>query len=268
MKYDRALIFLAASLMACEKTVDMELSDHSGEYPVAEGYITTSEQFQNFKIGWSTNTGSNEFDDASDFTLTVDTMGGEVSYTSLGNGNYISEIPFNAVPGKYYTISFSRNDTVRKVVTKVPDQVELVDVYFSEPWDGLNIMNNFQAIINSPVDQYVRFDLFELDKTKLPDTAWTRLNLEVYETFYLNAGYNYIFVTEEVYGASFFDTTDVVKCQVYSLSDDVAEYLQELEVFMEREPKGSRFENPPFYYSNKGYGLGYATCIDSIVVAL
>lgn len=256
------LFFTTILIISCEKEVNTDLTDFDRQIPVCEGHLTTNFQSQRFKITWCSNLESETEIYADDFNVDVDTVGGTVAFLNMGQGEYVSEIPFACTPGKFYTINFSRNTETHTAITQVANFISIdsfsliVDINFNGRADiNLNI--------NSASQQHLRFDLQQYKSHLLTDTVWQSINIPVYEFYSVNPGINWLYINSLQNGLSFTDSTEVFRIITYSLSDDVVSYLNDLKSFMEKVPNGGRYENPPYYYTNEAYGLGYGTSIDT-----
>lgn len=256
--------FLTCLLLGgCEKSVPVNLTDYDKPKLVAEGRITNTMETQKFQITSTENLGSTNADPVDGVELTVKTPGGSVQFISQGQGIYESEIPFAGIPGEWYTIDFSDNGIIHSVTTQMPSEINLD--YFSLSTANGVYTSGLPSIIlelTSVQKQHFRYDIFKLDKTS-PDSNWISLGVPVYETHIAQSGSN-LYSIDQVNSSSYYlDSTDVARIIVYSLSEDVASYLKKLKDFMNYEPKGGRYENPPYYFTNEAYGLGYGSVADT-----
>ena len=94
---------------------------------------------------------------------------------------------------------------------------------------------------------------------------WQEITLPVYQQFSLYPD------TSQIITVPFDNATspalhigDTLVVVSKTLSNDVSDYLQGLQSYVTSEVLNSQYYNPPFYYSNGAYGLGYGTFIDTI----
>lgn len=250
-------------LLACEKAVPVDLTDYDKPKLVVEGRITNQLEIQKFQIMSTANLGSTMADPIDNVALEINTPGGIIPFNSLGQGKYESEIPFAGIPGAWYEINFSYNGITHTATTQMAAEVS-VDDFSLAVASGIMTTGSPSIMlgINSAQAQYFRYDLFKLDKTSA-DTNWISMGIPVYETHATQSGSNFYWIDQVNSSSYYFDSTDVARIIVYSLSTDVVSYLKKLKDFMEYEPKGGRFENPPYYFSNEAYGLGYGSVADT-----
>ena len=264
MKAVCSSLFALILLNSCVKSIPVDLTDHDEKRLVAEGKITDQNELQEFKITWTANLGTEIPETVNDVQLVVNTPSGDVYYSAVGNGKYISDTPFAGIPGESYTISLTRDGTTHSVTTVMPGAVEIDSFKLATT---IGIPMSFQPgvslTLTSDQSQYFRYDLYKLHKPSLPDSLWTNVEIPVYEVFALYPGQQSLVLDQIGTDLYQFDTTDVAKIFVYSISQDVYSYLNKLRTLMTAEPKGGKFENPPYYYSNEAYGLGYGTIVDS-----
>jgi hypothetical protein len=250
-------------LIACDKAVPVDLTDYDKPKLVVEGRITNKVELQKFQITSTANLGSDQANPIDNVALEVKTPGGIVGFNSLGQGKYESEIPFAGSPGAWYKIDFSYNGIDHSANTQMPAEISL-DNFTLLVEDGFMPSGSPSILLdlNSAQTQYFRFDLYKLDKTSA-DSNWISMEVPVYETHLAESGSNLYWIDYVSSSFYYFDSTDVARIIVYSLSADVAAYLKKLKDFMNYEPKGGRYENPPYYFSNEAYGLGYGSVADT-----
>lgn len=250
-------------VLACEKAVPVDLTDYDKPKLVVEGQITNTLETQTFQITSTANLGSKKADPVDGVELEIKTPNGLIQFSSEGQGKYESEIPFAGTPGAWYKIIFSYNGTEHSVTTQMPAEISL-DSFSLFVASGIVSAGSPSIVLdlNSAQTQYFRYDLFKLDKTSA-DSNWISMDIPVYETHLAESGSNLYWIDQVSSSTYYFDSTDVARIIVYSLSADVASYLKKLKDFMNYEPKGGRYENPPYYFSNEAYGLGYGTVVDT-----
>ena len=262
----KGFLFILALVMlaGCTKSIPVKLTDYNERKLVVEGKITDVNTIQEFKITWTANLGAATIENADDAKLSVGTPAGPVDFIHTGKGVYQSAVPFAGIPGEMYTISFSREEITHSVHTRMPGNVS-IDSFKMASTYGLpyDRSPSIFLTLSSDQEQYFRYDLFRLKKEDFPDSVWTNIEIPVYEAFKVNPGQQQVTMKPIYTNLYLFDSTDVVKIFVYSLSEDVYLYLDKLRKFMTAEPKGGKYENPPYYYSNEAYGLGYGTSVDS-----
>ncbi len=250
-------------LIACEKAVPVDLTDYDKPKLVVEGRITNQAEIQKFQIMSTVNLGSTVPDPIDNVALEIKTPGGIIQFHSVGQGKYESEIPFAGGTGAWYDINFSYNGIEHSATTQMPAEISLENFSLSTA-SGILTTGSPSIMLDlySAQAQYFRYDLYKLDKTSA-DTNWISVDIPVYETHAVQSGSNFYWIDQVNSSSYYFDSTDVARIIVYSLSTDVVAYLKKLKDFMEYEPKGGRFENPPYYYSNEAYGLGYGSVADT-----
>lgn len=247
----------------CEKSVPVNLTDYDKPTLVAEGRISNTMEIQKFQITSTANLGSTNAAPVNDVLLTVKTPDGTVQFISQGQGIYESEIPFAGIAGEWYTIDLLYNGITHSVTTQMAAEIDVTYCSLSTA-NGIYTLG-LPAILlelTSAQKQHFRYDIFKLDKYS-PDSNWINLGIPVYETHVAESG-SYLYSINQVNSSSYYlDSTDVARIIVYSLSEDVALYLSKLKSFMNYEPKGGRYENPPYYFTNEAYGLGYGSVVDT-----
>lgn len=263
-------IFVLLLLNSCNDKINLELTDYDRKELVAEGVFSPVNEFQRVKITWTTNLGELTEQFADSVKLTVDTWGGTVNFTYLDSGVYQSDVPFAFTPLNYLKIELSRDGVIHSVVTQMPADLTISSFSITPDNSVYSPYKNMVLNINSNAVQYFRYDLFSLDKLQLPDTVWTNLNIPIYQTAKVAAGAQSITLDDQsqdvlgIQGWSF-DSSQVIKIVTHTLSPDVATYLYQLKTFATAEPKGARYENPPYYFSNGAYGLVYGTYSDTAI---
>lgn len=259
------LLVLVFVISGCSKEIPVDLTDYDQKRLVVEGKITDAYETQKFSITWTSNLGADHIETAEDVYLTVTTPTGLINYYPVGEGIYESEVPFAGIPGEYYTISFYRDGTAHSVTTQMPGALT-IENFSMVTTNGIPFYTvpSIYLTMTSDQKQYFRYDVFKLDNVSGPAPMWVNTQVPVYEVRALEPGQQQVVLNQLNTSLYSFDSSDVAQVIIYSLSNDVGQYLDQLRNFMTAEPKGGKYENPPFYYSNEAYGLGYGTSIDTL----
>ena len=266
-KYCTILVLLCA----CNKSsnLNVKLTPYDEQKIIGDGYFTDSLKKHQFLFTLSTDLGKNYKNYPTGVKFEIETPSGVQKFIDKGSGIFESEEMFKGNYGDMYTIRFTYNDTVHKIDTKMPFPIELNESYFHE--FGTDIFTSRLGTVGLNIKntqiQYLRFDLFIADKTKLPeDTVWIQTPLPVYRVAKLPVGdsvtVNLPIKVDDSFQVSY---DDLVMVKTYMISKKVGDYLINLEGYVTSESQNNQFYNPPYYYSNEAYGLGYGTIVDSIV---
>jgi len=255
--------------LSCEKQVyDKPLTAHVDRKLVANGRISPDQEQQCFILNWSSNLGDTATERINDATVRV-VHGTEVYiYSNQGNGKYLSDSVFAGIPGDLYTISIGHESVNYTVNTHMPSPLEITQISLEQEVIVLNTVNaDVNISLNSDAAQHFRYQVYVADFSALPnDTVWESLQLPLYQTVSIPSGPSVSRLNPaSTLGQFEFNSGDLIQVKVYSLSEDAALYLQNLQDYVTNELINSQFQNPPFYYSNGGYGFGYGTCVDSKV---
>lgn len=262
--------FFALLFISCKKEpIALSLTPHTEQKIIGEGFFTDSLQKARFTFTLSNDLGSTDIIYADEVTLLVKTPDGPVSFSRIEKGVYESDVPFKGIYGANYTIQFSYRGDVHQIVTAMPEPIVINAVYFSKlNADSTEIgLGRVDLNISSSVDQYMKFELSIADRLQLPeDTVWNVTSMPVYRIVKLPAGDSVnislpIKVTDEFY----IENKELVKLKTYIISQDVGEYLIKLRDYVTSELVNSQSYNPPYYYSNSAYGLGYGMIVDSLI---
>lgn len=263
-------------IYSCEKDVIVPLTPHKNPYIVIEGMFTDSLKKHQFVFNLTSDFGSTQPSAATPENVQVETPTGSVDYIHLGNGVYESAAEFKGVYGENYTISFNYQGKNHTVNTQMPYPINYSEFDFypiiDAGYDSLgfyvpkkNPVIYFNA--ESPVEQYLSYRFFIATQDNLPaDTIWNKKAIPFYRIIHLHAGLNEnIKLPFEVSDYVFPSNTDLVKIEFRALSKDFANYLLQLKDYEKGVASDDQFYNPPFFFSNEAYGIGFGTVIDSVI---
>lgn len=262
-------IILALAANSCEKSIlDVNLTEHTERRIVGEGKFTDSLKKHQFQFTLSNNLGSTEQTYTSEVSMLIKTPEGPITFNRVGHGLFESEEPFKGEYGANYTIQFSYKGNVHEVVTVMPQPINVRSYNFYESDSVIFSANGrISMVVDSPVNQYLKFDIYRADTLSLAsDTIWNKMQLPVYRIARVFAGDSTI-VSLPFEPKDFFYVVkgDLIKLKTHTISEDVGLYLNKLRNYVTSELVNSQFYNPPYYYSNEAYGLGYGTITDSII---
>jgi hypothetical protein len=256
------LMLLTIAVYGCKKDIlDLDLTDHQQERIIGEGMITQHFKKQRFFFSLSSNLGDVNQTVTNEANLLIKTPAGIMYYTPIGGGWYESEIEFQGQAGFNYTIQFTYEGEFHEVVTEMPEEADIKSLIlpdtgsFSYP----HFANSITIEMSSEANQMVHFDIYHVNQ------EWQEITLPVYQQFSLYPD------TSQIITVPFDNATspaihigDTLVVVSKTLSNDVSDYLQGLQSYVTSEVLNSQYYNPPFYYSNGAYGLGYGTFIDTI----
>ena len=249
-----------------KKNIPVKLSPHTEQKIVAEGFITDSIQKQQFKFTLSNNIESDTILSANEVSLIVKTPDGVRSFSKIQDGVFESDEAFKGIYGEEYTIQFSYLGNVHDIKTKMPHPVKFNSFSFYQFSEDMDIFDKKKFLMNisSDVHQYVRYEIFSATLSEEDtDTTWVKHVQPIYQFLEITAEDS---VEIKAPDLPFFPTKGLlVKIKTYLLSPQVAGYLSKLEKYLTNELSNKQFYNPPYYYSNHAYGLGYCTIVDSII---
>jgi len=264
------LLLVTAILTGCTKqTLNLQLTQHTEQKIVGEGFFTDSLKKHIFSFTRTNNLGKENVIYADNVDLSIETPDGTIAFKKIGPGQYEAEEAFRGEYGANYTINFTYEGVVHSAETTMPHPID-TNAFFFENLDesgGLSILGSIAMNVNSPVDQYIKYELFKADIDFLPeDTVWLDTPLPVYRLTRINAGDNiYVNFNIDRNDSFYVRAGDLIKVKVYTISDDIATYLIKLESYLTNELANSQFYNPPYFYTNNAYGLGYGTVVDSVI---
>ncbi len=265
------IVVLFFSLIGCDKNSDFDLSDHTENKLVVEGYFTDQLEYQYFTATWTNNLGDEITEYVDDLSLEILGTGSDITFNYIENGVYESDIPFAGIPGALYEIKFIHDGIEHLISTKMPSPIDIVGSYttnFNE-WAEETYYPNLHITASCNENQYLGHEVFVLVQDSLPDSSWQKIDHPVYWVYEIHDSFsqNIELTRPTLYNSDYwFDDGDVLKIKIFALSKDVGEYLIQLKEFMTSESVGSQYLNPPFYYSNEAYGLGYGTSFDSTYI--
>lgn len=270
MRIHYYIALLILIVLSCKKqNLEIELTTHFERKIVGEGYFTDSLKKHQFRFSLSTDFGDTSVTYVNNIDLVVKTPEGDRNFSNIGIGLYESDEAFKGIYGENYTFQFTYGGILHEVTTKMPQKIEVNEIYYQE-FDASNGFSGLGEIglnISSPVDQYLRFSLYKGDYQGLGfDTVWTEVPLPVYRIAKINAGDSLIVqLPIEPYDDFYLHHTSLIKIKTWTISADVGDYLLRLKNYVQNELINNQSYNAPYYYSNEGYGLGFGTILDSAI---
>ncbi len=263
-------------IYSCKKEVPVPLTPHNNPYVVIEGMFTDSLKKHQFVFSLTSNLGAKQSPAAMPEIVHVETPTGVVNYIHLGGGVYESASEFKGIYGENYTISFSFQGKNHQVVTQMPYPINYSEFDFypiiNIGYDslGFSVPKSKPVIYfnaETPFEQYLSFKFFIAEQDYLPaDTNWNEIEIPFYRIIHLKAGLNENInlpfdLSDQVYPLN----TDLIKIEFRALSKDFANYLLKLKEYEKGVSSDDQFYNPPFFFSNEAYGIGFGTVIDSVI---
>jgi len=258
----RYILLCLPFAFACTKeNIYINLSPADRQLLVVEGRLSDSLGKPEFTCTWTQPLGSQKPAIASGVNLTVETPYGTEAFIEILPGTYRAENVFLAEYGKEYTIKFDLEGQHHERKITMVQPVEIVTTHF-QPVDstfGQSLALSFD--VSSPIDQYFRY---KIATASLPlfeeDTVWTQHVFPVYDVTKIPAGIgnmialnlesaNYIQVYKDV----------IIRIELEVITEDVGLYLTQLKNYSTNATEEGKLLNPPYYYSNEAYGLGYAS---------
>ena len=270
MHFKIYIAFLVLTTFGCVKNfTGIDLTSHTEQKIVGEGYFTDSLMKHQFLFTVSNNLGSTELNYAQGVSLLIKTPEGIRSFSQIGDGLFESDEVFKGSFGANYTIQFTYKGDVHEVETIMPSPILInaVDYQIFDSINGYNGQGEISMNISSPIDQYMQFKLFKgFVEPSSGDTIWNETILPVYRIAKINAGDSLMMrLPFEEYDLFYLNETSLIKIKTRIISTDVGEYLLKLKNYVQNELINNQSYNAPFYYSNEAYGLGYGTILDSLM---
>jgi hypothetical protein len=268
----RPNIYIAVLILfafACKKeNLNIELTSHTEQKIVGEGYFTDSLKKHQFQFTVSNNLGSTNLNYPNEVSLLIKTPEGVRNFSRIGDGLFESDEAFKGEYGANYTIQFSYKGDVHEVETPMPSPI-IIDTVNYQVFDSLNGYSGQGEIsmnVDSDVEQYMQFKLFKANIDPFTDdTTWFETPLPVYRIAKINAGENVtVTLPIENYDSFYLTAGDYIRIETSIISKDVGEYLLRLKNYVQNELINNQSYNAPFYYTNEAYGLGYGTILDSL----
>ncbi len=267
----RYIILLLVILSACDKQiVNINLTPLDRQRLVMEGSITDSLEKQVFTCSWTQALGNSSINSAAGINLYIETPSDVEYFQEISPGTYQSEKAFKGEYGETYRIEFEKNGVTHSREIKMPQPVEMVHANFQE----LDSINNFAAPLalhfyfSSPIDQCLRFKIETENPLSIlsPDTNWTAYNLPIYRIAKIPAG-DSVFVSLPIENKDNIQViyNSLIRIQLEVISSDIGEYLLNLKNYSTNKSQEGKLLNPPYFYSNEAYGLGYGTITYEII---
>lgn len=253
------IICVFIALLGCTKeSFNIQLSTPSERNSVAVGRITDSYEKQVFTLTWSQKLGEKNPIYIANAAFSVTGPEGIYSFTEIGPGTYESNVPFKGEYGENYHISYISEGKTHEIDTKMPEPIEITSLHF-ENLDSSALTNfyvNFAA--NSPAKQYLRYKLFTSHvPVEGEDTVWQETSIPIYRVIMLPAGENSISIPYNWEDYTNIVSGTLMRLELEVITEKVGDYLLNLENYSTNATEEGKALNPPFYYSNEAYGLGY-----------
>lgn len=269
-KWDYILLIFMFLTVGCNKqALNVNLTTHTEQKVVGEGIFTDSLKKHQFLFTLTNNLGKENVIYASDINLTIESAGGTIDFVEIGPGTYESVVPFRGEYGQNYTISFDYEGINHAVETEMPWPIQVNEYIFQEFDSTFNLSSiaNITMNVSTDYNQYLKYDLYKADNDSLPaDTVWVEAPVPVYRVVSVSAGDSVNVRLDIVPNDDFYvGSGDLIKVKTYVISDDIGEYLIKLKSYLTSELVNSQFYNPPYFYSNEAYGLGFGTVVDSVI---
>ena len=257
------LIAIALQTGCSKKTIDLDLTQHVDQKLVVEGRISNVVERQEFTCSLTSDFGATAPDAVTDADITIYTDEGIYHFSHSAGGLYGSDVPFAGIPGQTYSIEILWKGEIYDAETIMASPV-YIDSVWSNTTSAIfqGTQQDIKVRLGSEADQYIRYKIYApaLDSIT-SDTIWTEYPVPVYWVTPVFAAPNQIVTLPANDHYFHFDSTDRIKIEVYSISTDIGEYLLELRDYMNKELPNSQYHNPPFFYSNDAYGMGYGGCL-------
>ncbi len=257
------LILLSVLISCSEKPIDLELSAHTNQKLVVEAGISPLFETQHIHCSLTSQFGADSSEAITDASIKVYTDEGIYTFTHTTAGTYASDLSFAGIPGQKYLIEVIHNAVLYTAETVMPSPVSILGTSVYNGFEK-GILDYIQVDIASEANQYFFYKVSkaELDSAGT-DTLWTLIETPIYWVAPLVAAPTQ---TKRFYAPNnyqLFGPGDVLRIEVYAVSNDIGEYLLSLRDYVQKELPNSQFHNPPAYYSPDAYGLGYGYCADT-----
>lgn len=267
MRFTFYITLVCLFTIACnKKNLNIQLTAHTEQKIVGEGFFTDSLMKHQFVFTVSNNIGSTNLNYANEVGLLIKTPEGIRHFSRIGEGLFESDEAFKGNYGANYTIQISYKGDVHEVETIMPSPITINTVNY-QVLDSLNEQGEISMNISSPVEQYMQFKLYTgYINADTYDTLWFETHLPVYRIAKINAGDSLIMrLPIEEFDAFSLNGESLIKIRLSLISKDVGEYLVSLKNYVQNELINNQSYNAPFYYTNEAYGLGYGTILDSLM---
>jgi len=259
------IIILAILISACDKK-PIDISTPASTQIIVNGRFTDSLDYQTFNVTFSSPIQGQQYTPIETAKIQIEHDNTVFTFSYLDSGKYQSDLPFAGQYGDNYKVKIEVNEIEAECQTVMPSPILINDLIIDR--DTLSSFTNLTLNINSPVDQYFIFKQYEgLEDSLGVDTIWTEQLAGISNIYPVYVGQNEISLFNEFeYFIS--DTNLILKIDVFSISPDVADYLNKLNQYSKNQSTTNLFVNPPHFYANGVYGLTYGTTTTSIIKAL
>jgi hypothetical protein len=260
-------------LLSCNKQqLQIDLSE-SDKVINAEGVITDQYETQYFEFNWSTNLGDHTPDYIDDMSFQIVTDDTTIQYVHDYQDRYRSSGKYQGIAGVGYEFQFSHSGEFYTAETIMPSPFSIDSVYFTSSYvaGGTKYcsMDDLRVQLDSESEQYFGYDIYQMNGIDFftGDTIWEERKTAVYWVTPVLAAPNQIVRPPANNISSLHgDSSDfIVKIEIYALSNDVGEYLLDLQTFMNSGQANSQFFNPPAFFTNNAYGLAYGVSKKTVV---
>jgi hypothetical protein len=271
MRFKLYIVFIVLVAFACDKNyTNIALTSHTEQKIVGEGFFTDSLMKHQFLFTVSADLGATELNYANDVSLLIKTPEGDQTFSRIGDGLYESDAEFKGEYGESYTIQFTYKENVHEIETTMPTPIAINEVYYQvfDSLNGYNGQGNIRLNISSPVDQYMRFDLYKgyIYASSPEDTIWHKVPLPAYRVAKINTGDSITMrLPIEDFDSFYLTSESLIRVETSLIPKEVGEYLLRLKNYVQNELLNNQSYNAPYYYSNEAYGLGYGTIRDTLI---
>ena len=257
----RLVVFAIVVLLSfsCEKLHEFDPSEFTDEVLVVNGTFSEHFEYQYLQIDYATTINSEEQRPCSTATIELNGLTETYTFSHQNNGAYKSDIPFALTPGANYTLNILNNNLLSSANIKMSSPF-LIDSGYTVDYYNMHLS------INSAIGQYMTYKCYYADTSEISiDTVWTEINMSrsIYQK--TSVGHEEIYLEGLNNQYSILTMNPLLKIVVYSMSNDVGDYLKELEQYSLLSSSSSPYRNPPAYFSNDTYGLVYGTTVDSVI---
>ncbi len=257
-------IIILFFLFSCDKEIiDIDLSSMDQQRLVVEGNFTDSLQKNTFTVTWTQRLGSQLPSYAAGVDLSIETPYGTELFEEVGPGTYQSLNEFKGDYGEDYRINIKKDGITHSREIKMPEPIEIVNATFQE-FDSINTFSaplqlNFH--INSTIEQCLRFKIETANPTVLlSDTIWTEYKLPIYRIARIPAGDSvFVALPIEINDNIQVFFNSLIRIQLEVIPTAIGDYLVNLKNYSTNNTQEGKLLNPPYFYSNEAYGLGYGS---------
>ncbi len=264
MKHTLSLILLSLiGLISCKKH-KIDINNPATKHITLNGVFTNIKGIQMFTIDYSKKMDDNNPSFIEDANLQVIHGMDTFKFNHLVQGYYSSIDSFAGIAGEPYSIEVKHENQSGSINSIMPHPIEINAISFSQEDSFLN--KDLILSLNSPVQQHFSYNLFEADKEILAtDTVWVKKESGFSEILEITNNVNQsitLFALKKYFSK---EDNQLIKIDIQSIDQNVAMYLKNLSDYRADQSTLNQYLNTPPFYSNNVYGLGYGTCLSSII---